>query len=112
MADDDLKARVETVLRAEVAPALELDGAAIEVIEVIDGVARVRLNGACAGCPATIWTLINGIEQELREGAVQDIRDERALARPRHTGHRDEAAQREGDIDVAEVVLARAANDE
>jgi Fe-S cluster biogenesis protein NfuA len=65
--DQDLKTRVETVLRAEVAPALELDGTAIEVIDVVDGVARLRLNGACAGCPASIWTLINGIEQELRQ---------------------------------------------
>jgi len=67
MMDQDLKTRIETVLRAEVAPALELDGTAIEVIDVVDGVARLRLNGACAGCPATIWTLINGIEQELRQ---------------------------------------------
>lgn len=67
MAPDDLKSRVEQALRAEVAPALELDGTAIEVLDVTDGVARLRLNGACSGCPATIWTLINGIEQELRQ---------------------------------------------
>ena len=63
---DDLKTRVEQVLRAEVAPALELDGSAIEVLDVTDGVARLRIGGACAGCPATIWTIINGIEHELR----------------------------------------------
>ena len=67
MPNEDLKSRVEQALRAEVAPALELDGTAIEVLDVIDGVARLRLNGACSGCPATIWTLINGIEQELRQ---------------------------------------------
>jgi len=64
---DDLRSRVEQVLRAEAAPALELDGTAIEVLDVTDGVARLRLNGACAGCPATIWTIINGLEQELRQ---------------------------------------------
>jgi Fe-S cluster biogenesis protein NfuA len=67
MAADDLKSRVDAVLKSEIAPALELDGAAIEVLDVIDGVARLRLNGACSGCPATIWTIINGIEQELRQ---------------------------------------------
>lgn len=67
MSEPDLKSRVEAVLKSEVAPALELDGTAIEVIDVTDGVARLRLNGACSGCPATIWTLINGIEQELRQ---------------------------------------------
>ena len=64
---DDLKTRVEQTLKTQVAPALELDGTAIEVLDVTDGVARLRLNGACSGCPATIWTLINGIEQELRQ---------------------------------------------
>ena len=67
MKSDDLKTRVEQILRAEVAPALELDGSAIEVLDVTDGVARLRIGGACAGCPATIWTIINGIEQELRQ---------------------------------------------
>jgi Fe-S cluster biogenesis protein NfuA len=67
MPTDDLKARVEAALLGEVAPALELDGTAIEVLDVTDGVARLRFNGACAGCPSTIWTLINGIEQELRQ---------------------------------------------
>ena len=62
----DLKARVEAVLRSEVAPALELDGTAIEVLDVSAGIVQLRLNGACAGCPATIWTLIQGIEHELR----------------------------------------------
>lgn len=67
MTAEVLKSRVEQVLRAEVAPALELDGTLIEVLDVTDGVVRLRLNGACAGCPATIWTLVNGIEHELRQ---------------------------------------------
>ena len=62
-----LKERVEQALRNEVAPALELDGTAIEVLDVSDGVARVRLNGACSGCPASVMTIIMGIEQELRQ---------------------------------------------
>jgi Fe-S cluster biogenesis protein NfuA len=67
MSADELKKRVEEALRVEVAPALELDGMRIEVLEVTNGVARVRLGGACSGCPASIWTIINGIEQELRQ---------------------------------------------
>ena len=67
MSATDLKTRVEEVLKRQVAPALELDGTAIEVLDVTDGVARLRLNGACSGCPATIWTIINGIEHELRQ---------------------------------------------
>ena len=67
MSADDLKTRVEALLRTEIGPALELDGTSIEVLDITDGVARLRLNGVCAGCPATIWTLINGIERELRQ---------------------------------------------
>jgi Fe-S cluster biogenesis protein NfuA len=62
----DLRSRVESVLKEEVAPALELDGTGIEVLDVTDGVARLRLNGVCAGCPASIMTVVMGIEQELR----------------------------------------------
>jgi Fe-S cluster biogenesis protein NfuA len=61
----DLRARVEEVIRAEVAPLLDLDGTGIEVLDVEHGCARVRLSGACAGCPATVMFVIQGIEQEL-----------------------------------------------
>jgi Fe-S cluster biogenesis protein NfuA len=64
---NDLRTRVETVLRTEVAPALEMDGATFEVLDVDRGCARVRLNGACTGCPATVMFLVRGIEQELRK---------------------------------------------
>ena len=63
----DLKVKVQTALNQHVAPAWELDAAELQVLDVEDGVARVRLQGSCAGCPATIMTLINGIEQELRK---------------------------------------------
>jgi Fe-S cluster biogenesis protein NfuA len=67
MANGDLKARVVRVLAEQVGPALEMDGAAIEVLDVAGGVVQVRLGGACSGCPATVMTMIMGIEQELRK---------------------------------------------
>ena len=63
----DLRSRVEEVIRTRVAPALEMDGAGIEVLDVEQGCARVRLNGACSGCPATVMFLVRGIEEELRK---------------------------------------------
>ena len=66
MTETDLKSRVETVFKAEVAPVLELDGAGIEVLDVTDGIVRVRLNGVCAGCPGTVMRLVLGLEQELK----------------------------------------------
>jgi Fe-S cluster biogenesis protein NfuA len=62
-----LKDRVSDALKLHVAPALELDGAAIEVVEVTDGIVSVRLTGACSGCPATIMTILTGLEAELRK---------------------------------------------
>jgi len=64
-ASDDLKARVAKVLAEEVAPALQMDGAAVELLDVTDGVARVRLHGGCAGCPSTVMAIILGLDQEL-----------------------------------------------
>lgn len=63
----DLRSRVEQALKDEIAPALVLDGNGIEVLDVSDGIARVRLSGACAGCPATIMTVITSLEAELRQ---------------------------------------------
>ena len=67
MADSDLRSRVEFVLRSEVARALEMDGATLEVLDVQGGCARVRLNGECAACPATVMFLVRGMEEELRK---------------------------------------------
>ena len=66
-ASAELKARVARVLAQEVGPALDLDGAAIEVLEVTAGVARVRLSGVCSSCPSSIMLVLMGIEQELRK---------------------------------------------
>ena len=62
-----LKERVEYALKHEIAPALLLDGAGIEVLSVTDGIASVRLTGVCAGCPATIMTILTSLEDELRK---------------------------------------------
>lgn len=63
----DLKARVALVLAAEVRPVLQLDGGDIEVLDVQDGIVRVRLQGICSGCPSALMAVIIGIEQELRK---------------------------------------------
>jgi Fe-S cluster biogenesis protein NfuA len=62
----ELKERVARVLAEEVGPVLQMDGASIEVVDVADGVAQVRLHGVCGSCPGTAMTLIMGIEAELR----------------------------------------------
>ena len=63
----DLKERVVRVLAEEVGPALEMDGTALEVLDVTDGIVRLRLGGVCGNCPSSIMAAVMGIEQELRQ---------------------------------------------
>jgi Fe-S cluster biogenesis protein NfuA len=64
--DATLRDQVERVLTLEVAPLLGMDGTAIEVVGVAGGVVQVRLNGACSGCPGSVYAVVLGIEEELR----------------------------------------------
>jgi Fe-S cluster biogenesis protein NfuA len=64
---NDLKSRVAHFLAYEVRPALQMDGGDIEVLDVCDGVVRVRLHGTCSGCPSTIMAVMMEIEHELRK---------------------------------------------
>lgn len=58
--------RVQEVLN-EIRPALQADGGDVELIGVDDGVVRVKLTGACGGCPMSQMTLKMGIEKRLKE---------------------------------------------
>jgi Fe-S cluster biogenesis protein NfuA len=62
----EMTERVRQVLAREVAPALEMDGADLEVVGVDAGVVQVRLHGSCSGCPSSTMTLLMLVEQELR----------------------------------------------
>lgn len=63
-----MKEKVEKALE-DVRPMLQADGGDVELIDVIEneGVVKLRLKGACAGCPFSQMTLKNGIEKILKE---------------------------------------------
>jgi Fe-S cluster biogenesis protein NfuA len=62
-----VRAKVEAALES-IRPALQADGGDAELVDVTeDGVVRLRLVGACAGCPMSTVTLAFGIERELKE---------------------------------------------
>ena len=62
-----MKDKVEAVLN-QIRPNLKADGGDVELVDVIeDGVVKVRLVGACKGCPMSQMTLKMGIEKMLRE---------------------------------------------
>ena len=61
-----MKEKVGTIL-AQVRPALQADGGDVELADVNEGVVRLKLKGACAGCPMATMTLRHGIERILKE---------------------------------------------
>lgn len=61
---EDLKKSVEQAL-AKIRPMLQRDGGDIELVEVTDGIVKVRLTGACKGCPMSQMTLKQGVEKML-----------------------------------------------
>jgi Fe-S cluster biogenesis protein NfuA len=61
---NDTKQLVEKALE-KIRPMLQRDGGDIEFVEVNDGVVKVRLTGACKGCPMSQMTLKQGVEKLL-----------------------------------------------
>ena len=61
-----MKTEVESVLN-RIRPALQADGGDVELVDVQGGVVKVRLTGACGGCPMATITLKNGIEAALKQ---------------------------------------------
>jgi len=62
-----MKEEVKKVLD-KVRPSLQADGGDVELVEVTDdGVVKVKLTGACGGCPMATMTLKSGIERALKK---------------------------------------------
>jgi Fe-S cluster biogenesis protein NfuA len=64
----DLETRVREALDS-VRPYMESHGGDVELLGIEDGVARLRLEGSCNGCPASASTMELAIEQALQEAA-------------------------------------------
>jgi len=61
-----MRENVEKALQ-QIRPALQADGGDIELVDVVDGVVKVRLTGACGGCPMSQMTLKMGVEKTLKQ---------------------------------------------
>lgn len=71
-----MREKVEAVLD-KTRPGLRADGGDVELVEVTeDGVVRLRLTGACHGCPMSRVTLHHWIERELRAALPEITRVE------------------------------------
>jgi len=61
-----MRDKVEEVLD-KIRPSLMRDGGNVELVDVSDGVVKVKLTGACGGCPMSTMTLKMGIERILKQ---------------------------------------------
>jgi Fe-S cluster biogenesis protein NfuA len=61
-----MKEQVQSALN-EIRPSLQADGGDVELVDVEDGVVKVRLTGACGGCPMSQMTLKQGIEAYVKK---------------------------------------------
>jgi len=58
----------------KIRPALVADGGDVELIDVNNGTVKVKLTGACAGCPFSTMTLKMGIEKIMKQ-EVPEIKE-------------------------------------
>ena len=67
-----MKEKIEIALN-KVRPFLQADGGDVELVDVTpEGVVKIKLTGACVGCPMSQMTLKHGVEKAIRE-AVPEI---------------------------------------
>ncbi|WP_407689977.1 NifU family protein [Risungbinella massiliensis] len=71
--DIPMEAKVQEVLD-KLRPYIQRDGGDVELVEIEDGIVRVRLLGACGSCPSSTITLKAGIERALME-EIPDVRE-------------------------------------
>jgi Fe-S cluster biogenesis protein NfuA len=65
--EDKMREQIENALE-KIRPALQRDGGDIELVEVEDnGIVKVRLTGACGGCPMSQMTLKQGVERIVKQ---------------------------------------------
>lgn len=72
-----MREKVEKAIE-KIRPFLQRDGGDIELIDVIDNVVKVRLKGACSGCPMSQMTLKQGVERALKE-SIPEIKQVEAV---------------------------------
>jgi len=72
-----MREKVEKALE-KIRPSLQADGGDIELVDVVEGVVKVRLTGACGGCPMSQMTLKMGVEKTLKQEVPEVKRVETA----------------------------------
>jgi Fe-S cluster biogenesis protein NfuA len=64
--DGEIEAKIKEILDSQIRPAVAMDGGDVVFVDYQDGLVRLRMQGACGGCPSATMTLKSGIEARLR----------------------------------------------
>ena len=67
-----MREKIEGAIK-KIRPFLQRDGGDIELVDVVNGVVKVRLKGACSGCPMSQMTLKQGVEKALKEDVPEVV---------------------------------------
>ncbi|UCE15351.1 MAG: NifU family protein [Candidatus Bathyarchaeota archaeon] len=73
--NETVKDKVEKAIE-ELRPHLQADGGDVELFGVENGIVKVKMKGACAGCPMSAMTLHQGIENFLKKKIPEVVRVE------------------------------------
>ena len=65
-ADNEIVKKIKEVLDVKVRPAVAKDGGDIKFVSFDKGVVKVELRGSCSGCPSSLMTLKQGVQNLLR----------------------------------------------
>ena len=76
--NDDVVKRINEVLESKVSPAVARDGGDIKLVSFKDGVVKVELRGSCSGCPSSLMTLKQGVQNLLRH-YVKEVKSVEAV---------------------------------
>ena len=68
----NVKEKIEKALNT-IRPSLQADGGDIQLVSIDNGVVKVRLTGACGGCPMSQMTMTQGVEREIKK-AVPEVK--------------------------------------
>ena len=65
-----MREKVEQALNT-IRPSLQADGGDIQLVSIEDDVVKVRLTGACGGCPMSAMTMTQGVERAIKNAVPQ-----------------------------------------
>ena len=76
--DDSIVKEIKKVLDSKIRPAVSRDGGDIRFVSFNKGIVKVELKGSCSGCPSSLMTLKQGVQNLLRH-YVKEVNKVEAL---------------------------------